>query len=81
MLCLLVVFDCVVVAATAVPELASTEDGAICEVEPEVLRQVTLLTLPAAGSDLTARPGQLYQRLSMSGHINMVQMDDRNTWL
>ena len=78
---LLVVFDGVVVAAAAVPELASTQDGAVSEVEPQVLCQLTLLTLPAAGGDLTARPGELDQCLSVSEHIDMGQRDDRSTWL
>ena len=71
---MLVVFDGVVVASAAIPELASTQDGAVGEVEPEVLCHLALFTLPAAGGDLTARPGQLDQRLSMSGHIDTVQI-------
>ena len=63
---LLVVFDGVVVAAATVPELASTQDGAVGEVEPQVLCHLTLLTLPATRGDLLARPVKLDQCVGVS---------------
>ena len=74
---LLVVFDGVVVAAATVPELASTQDGAVGEVEPEVLRHLTLLTLPATRGDLMARPVQLDQRVGVPAQTDALR---NKTW-
>ena len=71
---LLVVFDGVIVASAAVPELASTQDGAVGEVEPEVLRHLTLLTLPAARGDLLARPVQLDQSVGVSEQTDALRI-------
>ena len=45
-------FHRVVVSTTSVPELATTQDGAVGEVEPQVVGQVTFLALPTFGRNL-----------------------------